>query len=57
MVHGHERRFGAALFRVSETGVDTVWHPPITPGLSASVFGGHLLVEYYDEKLDNGNFP
>jgi hypothetical protein len=54
---GHVLPFRAALFRVSETGVQTAWVPPITPGLRATVFGGHLLVEYHDEKLDNGHDP
>jgi hypothetical protein len=54
---GHVLPFGAALYRVSETGVAIVWNPPVTPGLRASVFGSHLMVEYHDEKLDNGHDP
>jgi hypothetical protein len=34
-----------------------VWKPPITPGLRASVFGSHLMVQYHDEKLDNCHDP
>jgi hypothetical protein len=49
---GHVLPYKAVLYRVSETGVKTVWQSPITPGLSATVFGEHLLVEYHDEKRD-----
>ena len=55
---GHVLPYGAALYRVSDGGVSTVWQAPITPELSASVFGGHLLVQYYDEKRNNfRNYP
>jgi len=53
---GHELPYGAALYRVTENGVETVW-AKVTPGLHASVFGSHLMVEYHDEKLDNGHDP
>jgi hypothetical protein len=54
---GHVLPFKVALYRVSETGVQTVWQTPITPGVIATVFGGHLMVEYHDEELDSEHKP
>jgi hypothetical protein len=42
--------YKAALYRVNESGVSLVWQSGMLRGMTATVFGQYLLVNYVDEK-------